>query len=265
MAEEGAQKATGKIKSVVLILSGKGGVGKSTVASQIALELANGGNKVGILDVDLCGPSIPRVLGLEDKDVHQCADGWIPVYADKNEKLAVMSIGFLLRNSKDAVVWRGPKKNAMIKQFLSDVVWGDLDYLIIDTPPGTSDEHITVAENVRGLNLTGAVMVTTPQAVALGDVRREITFCKKVGIPIVGIVENMSGYTCPNCSECTNIFSKGGGEALAQLTQVPFLGCLPLDPKLTMSIEDGKSFTELYSESPTALAIREIIRPLITS
>ncbi|XP_072044406.1 cytosolic Fe-S cluster assembly factor NUBP2 homolog isoform X2 [Amphiura filiformis] len=251
------------VKHTVLVLSGKGGVGKSTVATQIALALKQAGLKVGILDVDLCGPSIPRMLNVEGNDVHQCAQGWVPVYADKDQQLSVMSIGFLLGNKDDPVVWRGPKKNAMIKQFLTDVFWGDLDYLIIDTPPGTSDEHITVIENLQEYKADGAILVTTPQAVAVGDVRRELTFCRKTKIPVLGVVENMSGFVCPHCTECTNVFSKGGGEALANQFSVPFLGCIPLDPQLTQSLENGQNFLELYSNSASAAAVRKITEVLL--
>ncbi|XP_033098601.1 cytosolic Fe-S cluster assembly factor NUBP2 homolog [Anneissia japonica] len=251
------------IEHVILVLSGKGGVGKSTVTTQLALTLCKAGKKVGILDVDLCGPSIPRMLNVQDKDVHQCSAGWVPVYADAEQQLSVMSIGFLLGDKDEAVVWRGPKKNAMIKQFLTDVYWGKLDYLIIDTPPGTSDEHITVIENLQELKPEGAVLVTTPQGVAIGDVRREITFCRKTKIPILGIVENMSGFVCPHCAECSNVFSKGGGEALAKQCSVPFLGCIPLDPQLSQSLEEGSSFVDLFPESNTLQALRNIVSMII--
>ncbi|XP_077980122.1 cytosolic Fe-S cluster assembly factor NUBP2 homolog [Glandiceps talaboti] len=250
------------IRHIILVLSGKGGVGKSTVTTQIALSLLSQGNRVGILDIDLCGPSIPRMLNVDGKDIHQCPQGWVPVYADQEQKLSIMSIAFLLNSKDDAVVWRGPKKNAMIKQFLSDVYWGELDYLVIDTPPGTSDEHITVVESVRPYNPDGAVLVTTPQAVAVGDVRREVTFCKKTGVPVLGIVENMSGFVCPCCQESTNVFSKGGGEALATETKVPFLGCIPLDPQLTRCIENGENFITAMPLSPTSQAVGEIVRTL---
>ena len=200
------------VKRTILVLSGKGGVGKSTVATQLAFAFQNEGLKVGILDIDLCGPSVPKMLNLMDKEMHQCDTGWLPVFTDDSQSLAVMSIGFLLNKDDEAVVWRGPKKNAMIKQFLTDVTWQDRDILIIDTPPGTSDEHITVMESLRTVKVDGAVLVTTPQAVAVGDVRREVTFCKKAKLKILGIIENMSGFVCPNCNDCTNIFSKGGGK-----------------------------------------------------
>ncbi|XP_057236612.1 cytosolic Fe-S cluster assembly factor NUBP2 isoform X1 [Malurus melanocephalus] len=212
------------VRHIVLVLSGKGGVGKSTISTELALALRNAGKRVGILDVDLCGPSIPRMLRVQDSAVHQCDSGWVPVFVGQDKAIALMSIGFLLERPDDAVVWRGPKKNALIKQFVTDVAWGDLDFLIVDTPPGTSDEHISTVEALRPYQLLGAILVTTPQAVSVGDVRRELTFCRKAGLRILGIVENMSGFVCPHCSECTNIFSKGGGEELAKHTGVPFLG-----------------------------------------
>ncbi|CAJ0751933.1 19695_t:CDS:2 [Entrophospora sp. SA101] len=216
-----ASKLSG-IKHIILVLSGKGGVGKSSVTTQLALCLVqNGGHKVGILDIDLTGPSMPHMLGLDDKQVHQASNGWVPVYADENQKLCCMSIGFLLQNKNDSIVWRGPKKNAMIKQFLSDVTWGNLDYLIIDTPPGTSDEHISIVEYLKDVNPDGAVIVTTPQ------------------LPILGVIENMSGFVCPHCEECTNLFSTGGGESLAQEFDVEFLGRVPIDPSLTLMVENS--------------------------
>jgi len=169
----------------------------------------------------------------------------------------VMSIGFLLNNRNSAVVWRGPKKTSMVKQFLTDVCWGDVDYLIIDTPPGTSDEHITVMENIKDVKCDGAVIVTTPQQMSIEDVRKEITFCKKTGIPIIGLIENMSGFACPHCTECTNIFSKGGGEALAVLAKIPLLGTLPIDPRVGELL--GKACLKELPESPSAKAFSQIV------
>lgn len=250
------------IKHVIMVLSGKGGVGKSTITTQIALSLVNSGKKVGILDVDLCGPSIPHMLNLKGKDIHQCSEGWVPVYTDETQKLAVMSIGFLLKNHNDAVVWRGPKKNAMIKQFLSDVYWKDIEYLVIDTPPGTSDEHISTVEGLQALHPDGALLVTTPQDVATADVKRELTFCRKTNIPILGIIENMSGYVCPMCKDCTNIFSSGGGESLAEHSNVPFLGAVPLDPVLTNALEKGNPIENIDS-SPAMQAVKKICEKLL--
>ncbi|KAI1295382.1 Cytosolic Fe-S cluster assembly factor NUBP2 -like protein [Halotydeus destructor] len=251
------------VDRIILVLSGKGGVGKSTVAVQLALSLAAEQKRVGILDIDLCGPSIPLMLGLENAEVVQSQEGWLPVQT-VSPVMSVMSIGFLLRGRDSAVIWRGPKKNAMIKQFLTDVNWGHLDYLIIDTPPGTSDEHISVVETLKlARNPDGAVLVSTPQGMSLGDVRREIGFCRKAEIPIFGLIENMSGYVCPHCSDCTNIFSKGGGQSLAQLTNIPFLGAIPIDPKLGECAETGQNFVAAFSESEAAKRFKSIARSLL--
>lgn len=215
------------------------------------------------MDIDLCGPSIPYLLQLEDKDVHQCPEGWVPVYTSADQSLAVMSIGFLLSGRDSAVVWRGPKKTAMVRQFLHDVHWADLDYLIIDTPPGTSDEHITVMESLKSVRCDGAVIVTTPQQVAVEDVRKEITFCKKTGIPIIGIIENMSGFVCPNCTECTNIFSTGGGAALAELTKLPLLGVLPIDPRVGSLL--GKSCVSELPNTTSAKVFSDIVSAITAS
>ena len=247
------------IKHIALVLSGKGGVGKSSVTSQLALTLSLQGHNVGVLDIDLTGPSIPRFFGIETSKVKQAPGGWIPVPVheahngdangsaeDKKNvgSLHCMSLGFLLANRGDAVVWRGPKKTAMVRQFLSDVHWGPLDYLLIDTPPGTSDEHISLVEtllkNATPEQLAGAVIVTTPQAISISDVKKEINFCRKTGVSVLGVIENMAGFVCPNCSECTNVFSKGGGEVMAKEFDVPFLGSVPIDPMFIRLIEEGR-------------------------
>lgn len=262
------------IKHIVLVLSGKGGVGKSSVTTQLALSLSLQGHSVGVLDIDLTGPSIPRFFGIERSRITQAPGGWLPVpvhsaraaageqhdqangEADASThshslthtralgKLSAMSLGFILPNRGDAVIWKGPKKTGMIRQFLSTVLWADLDYLLIDTPPGTSDEHIALVEellkNATPEQLPGAVIVTTPQAISVSDVKKEINFCKKVGLHILGVVENMAGFVCPNCSECTNVFSKGGGQAMAQEFELPFLGSVPIDPMFIRLIEEGK-------------------------
>ncbi|XP_022659045.1 cytosolic Fe-S cluster assembly factor NUBP2-like isoform X2 [Varroa destructor] len=210
-----------KIRSVVLVLSGKGGVGKSTTCVQLALSLARTGKQVGVLDVDLCGPSVPRMLGVKGAEVMYGEKGWLPV---ETRNIKVMSIGFLLKNEDDAVVWRGPKKHAMIGQFLSDVEWGALDILLVDTPPGTSDEHMSLVEALQAKKFqVGAILVTTPQNVAVSDVRREATFSAQAGLRTVGVVENMSGFVCPHCTECSLLFSQGGGEKLAEIAKVAYL------------------------------------------
>ncbi|KAI8956579.1 P-loop containing nucleoside triphosphate hydrolase protein [Daldinia sp. FL1419] len=239
-----------KVKHILLVLSGKGGVGKSSVTTQLALSLSLSGYSVGVLDVDLTGPSMPRMFNIEDAKVTQAPGGWLPVTVHPANpevgigELRCMSLGFLLRGRGDAVVWRGPKKTAMVRQFLSDVLWGEVDFLLIDTPPGTSDEHISLAETLLKDALpgqvAGAVVVTTPQAVATADVRKELNFCSKTGISVVGVIENMVGFVCPNCAECTNIFGKGGGQVMADDFNVRFLGGIPIDPQFVMLIETGR-------------------------
>lgn len=275
-------KSLENVKHIILILSGKGGVGKSSVTTQTALTLTNKGFNVGVLDIDLTGPSLPRMFGVEKKQVHQSTQGWIPVSVYNNQSdanrgtLSLMSLGFLLGNRGNSVVWRGPKKTAMIRQFLKDVVWGDknkrLDYLLIDTPPGTSDEHIAIAEELRWSQpLDGAIIVTTPQLVATADVRKEINFCKKVNFDILGIVENMSGFICPHCSECTNIFLSGGGKLLSEKLDLPFLGNIPIDPHFVELIEmqdnedvqGKKKLIELYDDCELKPIMNDIIDEIL--
>lgn len=232
------------------VLSGKGGVGKSSVTTQLALSLALAGHSVGILDIDLTGPSIPRMLSIESSKITQVPGGWSPVLvqpadaATGSGALHAMSLGFLLPARGDAVVWRGPKKTAMIRQFFKDVLWPDVDYLLIDTPPGTSDEHISLAETLqrdaRPGQVAGAVVVTTPQAVSTADVRKELNFCAKTNIKVLGVVENMSGFVCPHCSECTDIFGSGGGRDMAEEFKVPFLGAVPMDAQFITLVEEGR-------------------------
>ncbi|CAH00781.1 iron-sulfur cluster assembly protein CFD1 [Kluyveromyces lactis] len=253
------------IKHIILVLSGKGGVGKSSVTTQTALTLCLKGYKVGVLDIDLTGPSLPRMFGLENKQVYQASKGWIPVSVPTTSggELKLMSLGFLLDDRGNSVVWRGPKKSAMIKQFIKDVDWGDLDYLIIDTPPGTSDEHISIAEELRWAAPDGAIIVTTPQGVATADVRKEINFCKKVNFNILGVIENMSGFICPHCAECTDIFSRGGGFKLASEYNVPYLGNIPIDPTFVELIEKQTGFKEslvdLYKDSGLYVIFSKIL------
>jgi Mrp family chromosome partitioning ATPase len=247
------------VRHKVLVLSGKGGVGKSTVSAQLALALAARGKQVGLLDIDICGPSIPKILGLEGEQIHQSNAGWQPVFYEEN--LCVMSIGFLLENPDDAVIWRGPKKNGIIKQFLRDVDWGELDYLVIDTPPGTSDEHLSITQYLKETNPDGAVVVTTPQEVALADVRKELNFCTKVGLPVIGVVENMSVFVCPKCNTQTKIFppSTGGGAAMAQKMGVPFLGSVPLDPRLARACDEGSCYLTQFPDAPGVQALLAIV------
>jgi len=251
------------VKRKILVLSGKGGVGKSTVSAQLSFGFAARGMDAGLLDVDICGPSVPRMLGLVGQDVHQSSDGWSPVYVD--DKLSVMSIGFMLPNQDDAIIWRGPRKNGLIKQFLTDVNWGPLDSLIIDTPPGTSDEHLSIVTYLGDSNIDGAVIVTTPQEVSLMDVRKEINFCRKVGLPIIGVVENMSGFVCPNCNCEEKIFapSSGGAEEMCAKMNVPLLGKIPLDGRVARAGDAGVPLTQLSPDSKVAKAIDAVITKIL--
>lgn len=249
-------KSINKTKNIILVLSGKGGVGKSSVTTQLALALSSvNNNKVGVLDIDLTGPSIPRFFDLENEKIYQSRNGWLPIEKSilhKKSVLKVMSLGFLLNDSKnDSVVWKGPKRQAMIRQFIDDVYWGEdpLDYLIIDTPPGTTDEHIAIVENLRLLeNIKNinvqSIIVTTPQRVSVNDVKKQINFCKLVELDILGVIENMSGFKCPHCTDCTDIFNKGGGEKLCQDLNLKFLGFLPIDPKFVELIEQQHEIVE---------------------
>jgi len=247
------------VKHILLILSGKGGVGKSTVSSNLARALAqNEQNSVGLLDIDICGPSIPTTMGLLDEQVHQSSSGWSPVYVADN--LAVMSCGFLLASADDAVIWRGPKKNGLIKQFLRDVDWGQLDYLIIDTPPGTSDEHLSIVQYLKNHHSVRAVIVTTPQELALLDVRKQLDFCARVDLKMIGFVVNMSGFVCPKCEKESDIFSKKlhGVEQLSKEKQLPILGHIPLDPAIGKACDNGESCFDVAPNSISAKVLLEI-------
>nr|XP_013795665.1 PREDICTED: cytosolic Fe-S cluster assembly factor NUBP1 [Apteryx mantelli mantelli] len=216
--------------------------------------------QVALLDIDICGPSIPKMMGLEGEQVHQSGSGWSPVYVEEN--LGVMSVGFLLSSPDDAVIWRGPKKNGLIKQFLRDVDWGEIDYLIVDTPPGTSDEHLSIVQYLSAARIDGAVIITTPQEVSLQDVRKEINFCRKVKLPIIGVVENMSGFICPKCKNESQIFppTTGGAEKMCQNLNISLLGKVPLDPQIGKSCDKGQSFLSEVPESPATASYRSIIQ-----
>ena len=243
-----------RIRRKVVVLSGKGGVGKSTIAVNLAAALAQSGSRVGLLDVDVHGPSIPTMLGLEGRAIHGSKEGLIPAEV---EGIKVMSLGLLLRDQDAAVIWRGPMKMNIIRQFLKDVAWGDLDYLIIDSPPGTGDEPLSVCQLIGSLD--GAVIVTTPQRVAVVDVRRSITFCRELGIPVLGVVENMSGFACPKCGEVTQILRSGGGERIAEDMKVPFLGSIPMDPRIADACDAGRVFVRHYAAPVAAGVIQNIV------
>jgi len=257
--DEKIAKTLGRIKHKIVVLSGKGGVGKSTVSANIAMALALAGKKVGLLDVDIHGPSIPRLLSLQDAKPHIEPDHMEPVPYSKN--LWVMSLGFLIPDRDTAVIWRGPMKLSLIKQFVRDVDWGDLDYLVTDCPPGTGDEPLAALQTFG--KEAQAVIVTTPQGVAVDDVRRSVTFCRQLGNPVLGIVENMSGFVCPNCNAVHDIFNSGGGEALAKEMDVNFLGRIPMDPEVVRSGDEGFALMKVQSESPTAKAFQKIVEPIL--
>ncbi|MFZ2399241.1 MAG: Mrp/NBP35 family ATP-binding protein [Smithella sp.] len=243
-----------RIQKKIVVLSGKGGVGKSTVAVNLATALALNGQRVGLLDVDIHGPSVPTMLGLENETLKGGPDGLFPV---EFGGLKIMSLGFLLQNPDDAVIWRGPMKMGVIKQFLTDVHWGDLDYLIIDAPPGTGDEPLSICQLIQPLD--GAIIVTTPQKVAAIDVRKSISFCRRLDVPVLGVVENMSGFVCPKCGEITQILPAGGGRIIASDMKVPYLGAIPMDPAIAQSGDTGKVFIYHSSKTPTGKIMQDII------
>ena len=258
------QQLRGRMERIgrkLLVLSGKGGVGKSTVAANLAVALARAGKKVGLLDVDVHGPSIPHLLGLTGRTVGMGQDQMVPVEMDEN--LSVMSIGFLLAGPDVPVIWRGPRKFSLIRQFLSDVAWGRLDYLVIDSPPGTGDEPLSVAQLVGAPAC--AVIVTTPQELSIADVRRCISFCMALSLPVAGIVENMSGLVCPKCGERIDPFTVGGGKALAAEMHVPFLGQIPIDPSVVASGDAGLPFANSGIDSPAAPAFANVVRKILAS
>jgi ATP-binding protein involved in chromosome partitioning len=246
------------IKNKVVVLSGKGGVGKSTVAVNLAMSLSLAGKRAGLLDTDIHGPSIPKMLDLEDCRP-EIRDGKIIPIGFEN--LKVMSIGFLLDGKDSAVIWRGPMKMGVIEQFLRDVDWGELDHLVIDCPPGTGDEPLSVMQLIG--DVTGAVIVTTPQEIALTDVRKSVNFCRQLNVPILGIVENMSGFACPKCGEVTEIFKSGGGKQLSVDMDVPFLGKIPIDQKMVEAGDNGSPFIRTYADTETAKAFGRVVRPIL--
>lgn len=251
-----------RIQHKIVVLSGKGGVGKSTVAVNLATALAMAGKRVGLLDVDIHGPSVPKLLHMEGAPITAHDNALCPVKVDQGAgTLSVMSIGFLLREKDDAVIWRGPRKYGVIKQFLKDVEWGDLDYLLVDSPPGTGDEPLAVAQMIEKAD--GAIVVTTPQDVAVQDVRRCIVFCRQVALPVLGVVENMSGFTCPKCGELIKIFGADGGRTMAEEMGVPYLGAIPIEPEVVVSGDSGTPMVQAKPHSETAKAFGRIVRRLL--
>ena len=264
--EEESRKALAarlnKIDHKILVMSGKGGVGKSTVAANLAAALAAQGYRVGLLDVDVHGPTIPHLLDLSERRPGATQNG-VMAPVPYNERLKVMSIAFVLEERDTAVIWRGPMKHGVIEQLLRDVDWGDCDYLIIDSPPGTGDEPLSVCQLIPDAD--GAVLVTTPQSVATADVRKSITFCRQVSMPVLGVIENMSGYTCPHCGRPSDIMKSGGGETMAREMSVKFLGRLPFDPRIVDSGDVGRPYVEEFAASYPAEAFGKITKTLISA
>lgn len=257
--EELLENRLKNIKYRIMVMSGKGGVGKSTVTVNLASALVQLGYKVGIIDADIHGPNIPKMLGITEKGARSGLNGIIPF--EPIENLFVMSIGVLLRDDDDAVIWRAPLKHSVIQQFLTDVDWGELDFLLFDLPPGTGDEPLSVSHILKDVD--GSVIVTTPQEVALLDSRKSVNFSKKLNIPVLGIVENMSGFVCPKCGERVDIFKVGGGEKAANELKVPFLGKIPLDPEVVANGDLGKPYVFQKPQSEVTNAFLSIAKTII--
>ncbi|MGZ7067583.1 MAG: Mrp/NBP35 family ATP-binding protein [Methanobacterium sp.] len=247
-------KRMSKIKHKIAVMSGKGGVGKSTIAVNLAAAFAKKGYKTGIMDVDVHGPNVPKMFNVEGKHLLFGAKGIKPI--ETKQGIKVMSVGFFLSSLDSPVVWRGPMKTGVIKQFLSEVNWGDLDVLIIDNPPGTGDEPLTVLQSVP---LDGVVLVTTPQAVVQEDVRKSINLVENSKVPIIGVIENMSGFICPHCQEEVPIFGSGNGEQMAKKMDVPFLGKLPLNIETAAASDTGTPIVIKEPQSEIAVKISEIV------
>ena len=254
-AKQALKDRMDKIKHKIAIISGKGGVGKSTVTVNLATAFAMKGNKVGVLDADIHGPSVPRLLGLEGQQVKTSPIGVFPVEGPL--KMKVMSIDFFLPE-KAPTIWRGPLKMRAIRQFLVDIVWGELDFLFIDLPPGTGDEPLSVAQLLPELD--GVVVVTMPTGLSSSIVKKAITFAERLNMPIIGVVENMSGFVCPNCGVKTEIFGSGGGKKMSQEAGVRFLGSIPIDPKVGADSDMGTPFVIAHKDSAATKAFVEIVK-----
>ena len=254
------QETLSKIKHKIFVMSGKGGVGKSSIAANIATGLADKGFKTGLMDVDLHGPSIAKIMGL---------DGMLGISPNRkllpykySENLGVVSMQSLMQDADQAVIWRGPAKAGMIQQFVGQVEWGNLDFLIIDAPPGTGDEPLTVVQTIRDAK---AVVVTTPQEVALSDVRKSINFCDTVKLPVVGLIENMGPFKCPGCDHVIALFKSGGGVKTAEAMNIPFLGTLPFSPAVVIASDDGTPIITKDRANDFSVALDKIIGNIVKS
>ena len=244
-----------KIKYVLIVISGKGGVGKTSVAVNLGYALSLFEKKVGILDIDIHGPNIAKMLGIEDKSIYALESGIEPVAVTSN--LIAVSLALIGYDPDQPIIWRGPMKTALIRQFLGDVNWGGLDYLIVDSPPGTGDEPLSVCQLIP--KISGAIIVTTPQDVAILDARKSVLFARELKVPVVGIIENMSGFTCPHCGNQINIFKRGGGEKAAQELKVPYLGRVPFQPEFVEYADKGTPFVSFQDKSKSAQAFMGIV------
>ncbi len=254
------ERAALDVRHVILVLSGKGGVGKSTVAVNLAYALSNHGYNTGLLDLDLHGPTIPKMLGVQNFRLQTIDNKIEPVRVSGT--LAAVSMAFLLPDTSTPVIWRGPMKMSAISQFLTDVNWGSLDYLVVDLPPGTGDEALTIAQLAP--NLRGAVIVTTPQEVATLETSKAVRFVEKLDIPVIGVVENMSGMVCPHCQTEIDVFGKGGGKKMADELNVPFLGSIPLDIEMRQAGDAGRpAVIRRGSEDLTWKAVNEVMENLV--
>ena len=247
------------VKHVILVLSGKGGVGKSTVSVNLASALSAHGRNVGLLDLDFHGPNIPKMLGIEGQKPAVLEKHIEPVHVTGT--LAVMSMAFLLPDTSTPVVWRGPMKMAAIQQFLEEVNWGTLDYLVVDLPPGTGDEALSIAQLAP--NVKGAIIVTTPQDVAVLDAVKSVKFIQKLEVPVIGIIENMSGMICPHCGDTIDLFGRGGGKKAAEDLNVPFLGAIPLDPAMVKAGDEGRPYVLRHADTPTWRAVDAVMENLV--
>ncbi|OWF54112.1 cytosolic Fe-S cluster assembly factor NUBP2 homolog [Mizuhopecten yessoensis] len=261
--QEGIDLRMGAIKHKILVLSGKGGVGKSTVATLLAEALASRSQKVGVIDLDICGPSVPKLLGVEGKPIVNSQYGWKPLVSP-HYNIKVISVGSLLASDTNSVVFRGPRKSGLIKRFIKDTYWGRLDFLICDTPPGTSDEHLTVIKALKNVKPDGAVIVTTPQAVALSTIRKEINFCKKMGVRVLGLVGNMENYICPCCGESSELFPSEGLDNLAAEFNIPIIGRLPLDQEVMKCCEMGGNVIGDLQTSPIVVKVLNMAEDIRT-